>query len=147
MPTVTRVIIIDDEKDFCFFVKQNLEATGEFEVLTAYDGVQGIELIKTTRPDLVLLDIVMPEVSGPDVAEYLLNSPDLKGIPFIFLTAIVTKDELDRESTKDARRHSFIQKPVDTKTLLVSIRAVLKVPPDPSKTCSGPGFRHTGTVV
>lgn len=120
-----RILLIDDEKDFAFFVKYNLEATGEFEVITANDGASGIEAVRLKSPDLILLDVVMPEVAGPDVAEFLLNTPEAKHIPFIFLTAIVTKEDIGLEPMKEIKGHTFIQKPVDTRTLIESIRAML----------------------
>jgi DNA-binding response OmpR family regulator len=125
MSQAKRVLIIDDEIDFTFFVKRNLETTGEFEVFVANDGAHGLEMIKTRKPDIILLDIVMPDLTGPDVAEFLLNNEDTKQIPFIFLTAIVTKDELGEDAMKEIKGHPFIQKPVETKALLDSIRAVL----------------------
>ncbi len=120
-----RILIIDDEKDFVFFIKNNLEATGEFEVMTAHDGAAGIEAINLRKPDLVLLDVVMPEVTGPDVAEFLLNAPEANKIPFVFLTAIVTKEEIGGEPMKEIKGHIFIQKPVNTQTLVTTIKAVL----------------------
>lgn len=126
MAALKKVLIIDDEKDFCYFVKRNLETSGEFEVFTANEGSQGIELIRLKHPDIILLDIVMPGMTGPDIAAYLLNDPETKDTPFIFLTAIVTKNELGGDSMKEIKGHPFIQKPVETKTLLTSIRTVLQ---------------------
>jgi CheY-like chemotaxis protein len=120
-----RVLIIDDEQDFCFFVRSNLESTGEFEVLEAHNGAEGIKAIGTKKPDLVLLDVIMPEVTGPDVADFIMSNPAAKDIPFIFLTAIVTKDEIGVEPMKEIKGHMFIQKPVDLKTLVESVRMTL----------------------
>ena len=121
-----RILIIDDEKDFCFFVKNTLEEAGEFEVLTAHNGKEGMVMISSIKPDLVLLDVVMPEVSGPDVAEFLVESAQHKHIPFIFLTAIVTKDEIGTGSLGEIKGHAFLQKPVDIQTLRASIKTMLK---------------------
>ncbi len=120
-----KILLIDDEEDFCFFVKKNLEKTGEFQVLTATKGEEGINLARNKNPDLILLDIVMPRVSGPDVAEALLNNSETKQIPLIFLTAIVTEEEIGDESIKEIGGHPFIAKPVDAKELASSINVVL----------------------
>jgi len=124
MPEKKKILLIDDEKDFCFFVKQNLEATGEFAVITANRGEEGIDLAREKKPDLILLDILMPNLSGPDAAEILKNDPQTKEIPLIFLTAVVTKDEMGVESIREIGGQNFIAKPVDTESLVSSIRAV-----------------------
>lgn len=120
-----KILLIDDEEDFCFFVKKNLEKTGEFQVLTATKGEEGINLARNKNPDLILLDIVMPQVSGPDVAEALLNNSETKQIPLIFLTAMVTEEEIGDESIKQIGGRPFIAKPVDAKKLASSINMVL----------------------
>jgi len=120
-----KVLLIDDEEDFTFFVKKNLEQTQEFEVVVANDGKSGIDLITKIKPDVVLLDIVMPNPSGPDVAEFILHNPQTKQIPLIFLTAVVTKEETGVDLLKEIGGHNFIAKPVDTQTLISSIKTVL----------------------
>ncbi|MDP2839050.1 MAG: response regulator, partial [Syntrophales bacterium] len=95
-PSVTKktILIIDDEEDFCHFVKLNLEQTGNFEVLTAYNGADGISMAKRYQPDLILLDIIMPTMTGTQVAESLRNDKSTKDIPIIFVTAIVKRGEV-----------------------------------------------------
>jgi CheY-like chemotaxis protein len=88
-----RILLIDDEEDFCFFVKASLENAGEFDVMVSNRGDKGIELAKREKPDLILLDILMPEMSGDEVAEILLDNSATAKIPIIFLTAMVTKKE------------------------------------------------------
>jgi len=126
MPEKKKILLIDDEEDFCFFVRQNLEQTGEFEVITANRGVEGINLAREKKPDLILLDIVMPRLNGPDVAEILENDPKTKEIPLIFLTAVVTKEEIGARSIKEIGGRLFIAKPVDTERLVSSIKTVLR---------------------
>jgi len=120
-----KILLIDDEKNFCFFAKKNLEATGEFEVITANRGEEGINLAREKKPDLILLDIVMPKMMGEDVAAALINDPKTKNIPLVFLTAKITKDEIGVESIKEIGGHLFISKPVDTERLVSSISAIL----------------------
>ena len=120
-----KILLIDDEEDFSFFVRKNLEATGEFEVITANRGEEGINLAIKNKPDLILLDIYMPRLSGPDVAEILNNGPKTKEIPVIFLTALVSPQEMGVESTKEIGGRLFIAKPVDTERLVSSIKTVM----------------------
>ena len=61
------ILIVDDEEDFCHFVKLNLEQTGNFDVLTAFNGADGISMAQRYQPDLILLDIIMPNMTGTQV--------------------------------------------------------------------------------
>ena len=125
MPEKKKILLIDDEKDFCFFVKKNLEATGEFEVITANRGEEGINLAREKKPDLILLDIVMPKMMGEDVAAALTNGPETKNIPLVFLTAQVTKEEIGIDSIKEIGGHLFTAKPLATEKLVSSIKTIL----------------------
>ena len=121
-----KILLIDDEEDFCFFVRKNLERTGEFEVMTATEGKEGINLARRENPDLILLDIVMPKMDGSGVAKVLLDDPKTRQIPLIFLTAIVTKEEIGFESIGEIGGHNFIAKPVNTERLTCCIKDVLR---------------------
>jgi len=116
--------LIDDEKDFCFFTKSNLEATGNFVVTICFDSGEAVDLAKRLKPDLILLDVLMPGVSGPDIAAALREGPDTKNIPVVFLTAIIT----DRE-TKEGNVISgwpFVAKPVKINELIAVINKYTK---------------------
>jgi len=121
-----RLLVIDDEEDFCYFVKNNLEDTGEFDVLTANNGEQGIAIAKEASPDLILLDIIMPGVSGTEVAEVLLKDPQTRQIPIIFLTAVVTKEELGPQTLREIGGNNFIAKVAETPELVGAIKEVLR---------------------
>jgi CheY-like chemotaxis protein len=121
-----RILLIDDEKNLCFFLKANLEITGEFEVLVSNRGNKGIELAQIEKPDLILLDIFMPEMSGDEVAEILLKSPTTANIPIIFLTAMVTKEEIGDVLLQKRGGHYFIAKPITVKEVIAAIKKVLK---------------------
>lgn len=121
-----RILIIDDEKDFCRMVKLNLERTKNYEVLFATDGRSGIEIARNKRPDLILLDIRMPKMSGGEIAEELLDDPSTDKIPIIFLTALVKKDEVARQSGYISGR-PFIAKPVTAQDLIKRIEEEMNV--------------------
>ncbi len=126
MESKKKILIIDDEEDFCFFVKGNLENTGEFDVLVTTSGKEGIKLACGEKPDLILLDINMPEMSGDEVAQILSNRYETKEIPVVFLTALLTKDEVGNESMARIGKRNYIAKPVTTNELVTAIRGILK---------------------
>jgi len=90
-----KILIIDDEEDFCFFIKKNLEAKGNFEVSTSCNAKEALGLAQSLHPDLILLDILMPQQSGTQVAEELKNNNETKNIPIVFVTAIITPEEIE----------------------------------------------------
>ncbi|MCD6080305.1 MAG: hypothetical protein B6D53_04000 [Candidatus Omnitrophica bacterium 4484_49] len=119
-----KVLLIDDEEDFCELVKANLEETGEFEVITTTDPQQGLTLAKKELPNIILLDIVMPGMDGSTLAGRLKEDPLTADIPIIFLTAIVTQSEIGSEGREISGRH-FFAKPVETQALVRYIKKVL----------------------
>ncbi|MGE5308412.1 MAG: response regulator transcription factor [Deltaproteobacteria bacterium] len=123
MGNKTKVLIVDDEMDFCVFVKRNLESGDEFEVAACSDSGQALETARSFRPDIALLDIMMPGLGGPDIAQELTR----EGIPVVFLTAVVTKEEVGKSFLGDIGGQRFIAKPVSSDELAASIRSVLKV--------------------
>jgi CheY-like chemotaxis protein len=122
-----KILLIDDEEDFCFFVKGNLENTGEFEVITATRGKKGIELARSELPDLILLDIAMPGMYGDEVASILVSSDKTKEIPIVFLTAMVSEDEVKEGIPKKIGGRRFIAKPITTEQLVAAIKEVLEL--------------------
>jgi DNA-binding response OmpR family regulator len=119
------ILVIDDEKDFCYFLKKALEATEEFKVTVSYDGEDGIKKAKELAPDLVLLDVMMPKMGGYEVAEELKKSEETKNIPLVFLTAVVTEREARDEGYLLGGR-CFIAKPVKIHELVNKINTTLK---------------------
>ena len=119
-----KILIIDDEEDFCFFVKLNLQKTGKFQVFTATSGAEGVRLAKQLKPDLIFLDIIMPYVDGGRVAESLLEDELTREIPFVFLTAAVRQDEVERQGGRIGGR-DYIAKPVTPEKLIKKIEQYL----------------------
>lgn len=117
-----KILVVDDEEDFVFFVRENLMNTQEFEVVVAINGKRGVELARTERPDLILLDLVMPDMSGEQVATVLNDTPDTRHIPIIFLTALMTKEDAGEGPMKKIGDSYFIAKPVRTKQLVAAIK-------------------------
>jgi CheY-like chemotaxis protein len=120
-----RILLIDDEEDFCFFVKLNLEKTGRFKVLTTTNGADGLIIASRERPDLILLDIIMPEMGGGQVAELLLENPKTRNIPVLFITAIASRREVQSQEGVIGGRN-FIAKPVTPEELMAKIDGIFK---------------------
>ena len=122
-----KILLIDDEEDFCFFVKSNLETRKEFRVITAAEGKEGIELARAEKPDLILLDVVMPKMPGNDVAEILSDDARTKHIPIVFLTGIVTKEEMGfEEPVQVIGGRKFIAKTVGPEKIVSCIEEILE---------------------
>lgn len=120
-----RILLIDDEEDYCYFMSRNLEATGEFSVIIAQEGQEGINLARKEHPDLILLDVILPGVSGTDVASALFNDPHTRRIPIVFLTAVVTQRELGAKVVKEIGGNNFIAKTAQTEEVVRAIKKLL----------------------
>lgn len=116
-----KILMVDDEKDFCHFVKLNLEKSGKYQVDTAFNGADGIAEAVRKKPDLILLDVVMQDMDGGEVAWTLMNDAATRGIPIIFLTAVLQPGEA--EHLRGA--HQFLAKPITPEKLMKKIDARL----------------------
>ncbi len=118
-----KILIIDDESDFCEFVKWSLEKTGRFEVHVCTDGPSGITHAETEKPELILLDIKMPSMNGAEVADHLLHREDTRDIPIAFITGLLNKDEVEKRSGY-IHGFPFITKPVTRNELVQQVDSV-----------------------
>jgi len=119
---VGRVLIIDDEPELVKAVEVRLKANG-YDVEVAYDGKEGIDKAKEIRPDLILLDFVMPMMDGYEVARELMADIEIKQIPIVVLTASQQKDLKTRFREKGI--NAFIVKPFETSELLDMVNKYL----------------------
>ncbi len=106
-------------------IKLNLERTGAYEVLAVNEPGSALSAAKQFKPDLILLDVMMPNLDGGDVASEFESDPDLKGVPIVFLTAIVTKKEAGPEGFRSSGRR-FLAKPISLEELVRSIEETLR---------------------
>ena len=120
-----RVLIIDDEENFCNLVKKNVEKTDEFEVHIATNGDDGIRLARGIQPDLILLDVVMPGMDGTDVIALIRKDKSIKDIPVVFLTAIVREEEANSQASS-TRGYSLLAKTVTVGELIACINKNIK---------------------
>ena len=114
-----KILLVDDEEAFTKVVKLNLDATGKYEVKTENKGARALESARGFKPDLIFLDIVMPDTEGSEVALQLKNDKDLKSTPIVFLTATVTPDEVGMGSSgRNIGGQTFLAKPVSTQQMM-----------------------------
>ena len=117
-----KLLVVDDEKDFVGFISERLEAKG-FDVLKAFDGKEGFKMAQSERPDLIILDVVMPEMNGYDVCRNLKTDANYKDIPIIMLTAKFQPNDIifGKEMGTDA----YLTKPLELELLLHTVNTLL----------------------
>ena len=118
-----KILLIDDEPELIKAVEIRLKSIG-YEVALSYDGRTGIDKAKEIKPDLILLDLIMPIMDGYSVAKILKDDPETKHIPIIILTASQREDLKTR--CRELGVASFIMKPFETSDLLMMVKAILK---------------------
>jgi two-component system sensor histidine kinase/response regulator len=121
-----RILIIDDEEAFCEFVKLSLERTGRFEVVVSTNGHDGLDRAASETPELILLDIRMPQMNGAEVADHLLHSDDTRDIPIAFITGLLQKEDVKKRAGY-IHGFPFITKPITKKELIQQIDSVFQL--------------------
>ena len=119
-----RILVVDDETSITRLLKLNLEQTGNYEVRAENSGAKALAAALEFKPDLILLDVMMPDVDGGDVAASLRQNPNLRKTPLVFLTAMVNKDELGAPEGKIGG-HMYIAKPLNVKGVISVIERTL----------------------
>lgn len=112
-----KILLVDDDAGITDFVKSILEQTGKYEVLAENNGAQAFQAAKRFTPDLILLDVAMPDMDGPEVADALRSDPNTRDVPIIFLTSIVSEKEAEAFGGVIGGR-PFIAKPVKKQKLI-----------------------------
>ncbi|MBK97627.1 MAG: DNA-binding response regulator [Balneola sp.] len=117
------ILVVDDERDILDLIEYNLKIEG-FDVLKAENGEEGIRKAKESRPDLILLDIMMPKMDGLEAVEIMRRDKDLIKTPIIFLTA--KSDEKTEIESLNKGGDDYITKPISTIKLVSRIKAILR---------------------
>lgn len=118
-----KILIIEDEPKICQFLSINFEGEG-YEVETAYSGEEGLEKIEKSRPDLLLLDVKLPGISGWEVCGQIKNNPKYKDIIVVILSAFTQKS--DKDKSTDFKADSFIAKPFEIDDVTKKIKQLLE---------------------
>jgi len=121
------ILVVDDDTDLVEALSMKLESEN-FAVAKAYDGVEGFEKIKAQRPDLVILDVMMPRKDGYKLCDELKNDDEYKGIPIILLTAVtdaINSTNYTHMGGKTTLADDFIPKPIDLDKLMEIVKDTL----------------------
>jgi DNA-binding response OmpR family regulator len=119
---MAKILVVDDEEHIVMILKDSLEFSG-FQVTTAYDGLEALEVVKNDSPDLIVLDIGMPKLDGWEVCRRLKSDDKTKAIPIIILTAYAQTSDQKKGAQLGADR--FITKPCDLTYLVEEINRLL----------------------
>jgi DNA-binding response OmpR family regulator len=125
-----RVLIADDNPQGVELLEAYL-AEGDYELRTAADGDETLVCIRDWRPDLILLDIMMPKISGFEVCKRLRRDETTRSIPVLMITALDQPSDIDR--ALEAGANDFVTKPVNKSDLLLRVRALLKARREPTE--------------
>ena len=123
-PTRARILVVDDEAPIREYEASLLSEFGH-EVLTASEGYEALKLAREKQPDLILLDIMMPEMSGIEVCRQLRGDPQTRDLRILVVSGVDTRKTL--EESLDAGADDFITKPIDRLELMVRVRSMLRV--------------------
>lgn len=118
-----KILLVDDEPDILDFLRYNLQKEG-YQVFTANDGVEGLKTAEAARPDLVILDIMMPRMDGVELCRELRNRPEFANLLIIFLTA--RDEDYSQIAALDIGGDDYITKPIRPRVLLSRIKAMLR---------------------
>ncbi len=117
------ILVVDDEKDIVDLLDYNLRQAG-FNVLTALDGQAAVDIAARERPRLILLDLMLPDLSGTEVLKALRSAPGTKSVPVVLLTA--RQEEIDRLLAFELGADDYVTKPFSVRELVLRVKAVLK---------------------
>ena len=137
-----KILLADDDKDILELVGFNLEKEG-YEVHTASDGRKALEIARKIHPDLVLLDVMMPEMDGMETCREMRDDPKLKNMMIAFLTA--RGEDYSQLAGFDAGADDYIQKPIKTRILISRVKAMLRR--SATETSSSPAVRPAGISI
>lgn len=125
MSTPISILVIDDDPNLCAAIKRGLEVTGHYRVLVAESGKTDLALARKHHPDVILLDMMMPQVPGPEVARALRNGAETTAIPYIFLTGMLGKE--DAASFMGATPgEMYLAKPASMEEIMAAVDTALR---------------------
>ena len=120
-----KVLLVDDEVAFTRMTKINLDRSGNYETHIVNDSTQAVAAVKKIMPDIIFLDVMMPGLDGGEVASLLREDPGLSNIPIVFLTAIVSKEEIAQDGGSQIGGNEFLAKPIKIHEMIETIKRML----------------------
>jgi CheY-like chemotaxis protein len=120
---VTKLLYVDDNEDDVYMLQMRLDLLGDFEVVTAANGEEGCQAAASERPDIILMDLVMPVLNGWEAINRLKSDPSTRNIPIVALSAHALPGE--REKAIGAGADEFDTKPIEFDRLVATLRRIL----------------------
>ncbi len=120
-----KILVVDDEVGFTRLLQMNLEKTGKYKVTVVNDSTKALETARMLKPDLALLDIVMPGMDGGDLVAQMKADPALTNVPVLMLTALVGKNEASQDAVVQSGNLLMLGKPVRLNVLVQAIEEQL----------------------
>ncbi|MDR1959997.1 MAG: response regulator [Planctomycetaceae bacterium] len=120
-----KILVVDDDQDLVELIVSVLEGDGRFETRTVNNGFDAGMMVKEYRPDLIVLDVMLPDINGKDVCQRVRRDPSLDDVRIICISGMVEEDKISELKTSGA--NEFLQKPFDTDKLIERICSLLEV--------------------
>jgi two-component system phosphate regulon response regulator PhoB len=121
--SIESILVVEDEKDIVDLIEYHLKQSG-FSVITALDGPSGLERARKEHPNLIILDLMLPEMDGKDICRALKSNPSTQSIPILMLTA--KAEEVDRIVGFELGADDYVTKPFSPKELVLRVKAILR---------------------
>ncbi|MFZ2399054.1 MAG: response regulator [Smithella sp.] len=136
---MSKILIVDDEQDIVELISYNLGKEG-FSTIKAYDGEAAIGLVRSGKPDLMILDLMLPKMNGLDVCKAIRRNPETANLPIIMLTA--KGEEIDKIIGLEIGADDYIAKPFSVKELVARVRSILRRMQDVEKKTGNEEFEY-----
>lgn len=119
-----RVLIVEDENFLSFLIKARLEKEG-LKGFQAFDGEQALDWLRSNKPDLIVLDLILPKMSGFEVLESMSIDPQLSGIPVIILSNLAQESDIEKAKQLGAKEY-FVKVRISTDEIVKRVKSLLK---------------------
>ncbi len=127
-PAKKKVLVIDDDQRIVELIRHSVTKLGKYDVLVAYDGVQGLERFQSERPDCVIVDVMMPRMDGFQLVRAIRGDNESAHTPLIILSAL--SDEVDRETGSLSGVDEYMTKPFRPSVLCSTLERVMQITPE-----------------
>ncbi|WP_437193865.1 response regulator [Planctomicrobium sp. SH527] len=111
-----KALVVDDDRDLVDLLRDSLEADGRFEVRSANNGFDAGMMVKEYRPDIIFLDVMLPDINGKEVCQRVRSDPSLDDVKILCISGMVESDRI--QELRDAGANDFVQKPFEIETLI-----------------------------
>ncbi|WP_437203024.1 response regulator [Planctomicrobium sp. SH664] len=111
-----KALIVDDDRDLVELLRDSLEADGRFEIRTVNNGFDAGMMVKEYRPDVIILDVMLPDINGKEVCQRVRSDPSLDDVKIVCISGMVEADRI--QELRDAGANDFLQKPFEVETLI-----------------------------